>query len=231
MGAPLILRRPPLPACSAQNAARRRERSRLRRKGIDEDYNIQEEHIMELKGSQTEKNLLAAFEGESKARNKYTYFAGKARQEDLPDVEKLFETMAKNESIHGKILYTLLYGEPGSSAENLKDAMGGEYSEWTRMYPDFAKTAREEGFAHVAEAFEKIAQIERNHEFQFLQALANLTRQQNPSAPAVEEEAQPVMVDGYKCQFCGAMFETRPDVCNVCGAIGSFEKATFQKYN
>lgn len=187
---------------------------------------------MELKGSQTEKNLLAAFEGESKARNKYTYFAGKARQEDLPDVEKLFETMAKNESIHGKILYTLLYGEPGSSAENLKDAMGGEYSEWTRMYPDFAKTAREEGFAHVAEAFEKIAQIERNHEFQFLQALANLTRQQNASAPAVEdEEAQPVMVDGYKCQFCGAMFETRPDVCNVCGAIGSFEKATFQKYN
>lgn len=186
---------------------------------------------MNLKGSQTEKNLLAAFQGESMARNKYTYFAEQAQKSDQPEIKALFETMAKNESIHGRILYTLLYGEIGDSAENLKSAMGGEYDEWTRMYPDFAQTAREEGFTEVADAFDKIAKIERNHEFQFLTALVDLARQQNPAAPAPAEEmvSKAVMVNGYKCQFCGATYETRPDVCNVCHAIGSFEKATFQK--
>lgn len=182
---------------------------------------------MNFKGTQTEKNLQAAFSGESMARNKYTFFAERAKSEQLDDIAELFEKMAKNESIHGKLLYKLLCGGIGDTKDNLKDAMNGEYGEWSSMYPDFAKTAKEEGFPEVAELFEKIAAIEKDHELRFLKALAamnSVTQNQSFKNEAEKEEtSREVNKDGYRCMFCGAIYETRPDYCNVCGAIGSFE--------
>ncbi len=190
---------------------------------------------MNLKGSQTEKNLQEAFSGESMARNKYLFFAEKAKQEAHPEIAELFERMARNEGVHGKLLYQKLHNGIGDSNANLKDAMEGEYTEWTSMYPDFAKKAREEGFEDIAVLFEKIADIEKTHEHEFLIALAGLVKSQKKGAS--EEEAplsagnnqKEVTVSGYRCMFCGATFEKRPDVCNVCGAIGSFENATITK--
>ena len=182
---------------------------------------------MELKGTRTEQNLLAAFSGESMARNKYLFYADKARQEGNEEIAELFESMAKNEGIHGKLLYQRLKGV-GNSTENLQDAIQGEYGEWSSMYPEFAAQARQEGFEDIAVLFENIAKIEQDHEMRFMQALLQLQ-----SAGAAEEShaAAPktVTVQGYRCQFCGATFEHRPDVCEVCGAIGSFEETSFKK--
>ncbi len=194
---------------------------------------------MEFKGSRTEENLLAAFSGESMARNKYLFFAEKAEQENHPEVAELFKKMAQNEGMHGRLLYQRLKGI-GSSAANLMDAMQGEYGEWTNMYPSFAKIAREEGFEEVAVLFESIAQIEKDHEFRFLAALNQLNGGKavfmtppaaTQAAPAKEEEKKTeiVTVAGYRCMFCGATYETLPDVCGVCHAIGSFENTVIQK--
>lgn len=198
---------------------------------------------MELKGSRTEQNLLAAFSGESMARNKYLFFADKAKQEGHPEVAELFENMAQNEGVHGKLLYQRLKGV-GSSAANLQDAIQGEYGEWSSMYPSFAAVAREEGFSDIGALFEQISKIEKDHEFRFLTALAQLHKSAAAKAPAtkpaekstVEEKPVPeapvskvVNVPGFRCMFCGATYETRPDVCQVCEAIGSFEPTTIQK--
>ncbi len=188
---------------------------------------------MELKGSRTEENLLAAFSGESMARNKYLFFAEKAEQEGHPEVAELFNKMAQNEGMHGKLLYQRLKGI-GSSAANLMEAMQGEYGEWTNMYPSFAKVAREEGFEEVAVLFDSIAKIERDHEFRFLSALSQLNGgKAAPAASAAptaeEKQTEVVTVSGYRCMFCGATYEERPDVCGVCQAIGSFEPTTIQK--
>ena len=129
---------------------------------------------MELKGSRTEQNLMAAFSGESMARNKYLFFADKARQEGHPEVAELFEQMAQNEGIHGKLLYQKLKGV-GSSAANLQEAIQGEYGEWSSMYPSFADIAREEGFEAIGTLFDQISKIEKDHEFRFLTALAKLS--------------------------------------------------------
>lgn len=183
---------------------------------------------MELKGTRTEQNLLAAFSGESMARNKYLFFAEKAKQEGHNEVAELFEKMAQNEGVHGKLLYQRLKGV-GSSAANLQEAVMGEYGEWSSMYPSFAKIAREEGFEGIGELFDQISQIERDHEHRFLAALAKL----NGAAPAASASAakttKTVEVAGYRCMFCGATYEERPDVCGVCEAIGSFEPTTIQK--
>lgn len=186
---------------------------------------------MSFKGTQTEKNLQAAFSGESMARNKYTFFAEKARQEKQEEVAELFEKMSQNESIHGKLLYKLLHDGIGDTKANLTDAMNGEYGEWTSMYPDFAKTAREEGFTEVAELFDKIAAIEKDHELRFLKALAKLTStgRDQEVKKEVKDGPRMVTVEGYRCMFCGATYEKRPDVCNVCGAIGALENTQFQK--
>ena len=183
---------------------------------------------MELKGSQTEKNLLEAFSGESMARNKYLFYAEKAGQENHPEIKELFERMAKNEGVHGKLLFQKLHNGIGSSNMNLKDAMEGEYKEWTSMYPSFAKTAREEGFDDIATLFENISKIEKEHEGQFLTALSDLIKGKQPSSEDPKQQ-KASLVDGYRCMFCGATYEKRPDVCNVCGAIGSFEPAKIQK--
>ena len=165
---------------------------------------------MELKGTRTEQNLLAAFSGESMARNKYLFFAEKAKQEGHNEVAELFEKMAQNEGVHGKLLYQRLKGV-GSSAANLQEAVMGEYGEWSSMYPSFAKIAREEGFEGIGELFDQISQIERDHEHRFLAALAKL----NGAAPAAKTAApaasasaakttKTVGVAGHRCMFCGA---------------------------
>ena len=192
---------------------------------------------MEFKGSRTEQNLLAAFSGESMARNKYLFFAEKARQEQHPEVAELFEQMAKNEGVHGRLLYQRLKGVGGSAA-NLQEAIQGEYGEWSSMYPSFAQIAREEGFDDVGVLFDQISKIEKDHEFRFLAALAKLNsaggeKTAAPAAsapkPAASAAPQMVTVAGYRCMFCGATYEHRPDVCHVCEAIGTFEPTTIQK--
>lgn len=188
---------------------------------------------MEFKGSRTEQNLLAAFSGESMARNKYLFFADKAKQEGHDEVAELFEKMARNEGVHGRLLYQHLKGV-GSSSANLQEAIQGEYGEWSSLYPSFSQIAREEGFEEVATLFEQISKIEKDHEFRFLAALAKLSSGKSPApekaAPApAPAEPQMVTVNGYRCMFCGATYEKRPDVCGVCQAIGSFEPTTFQK--
>lgn len=192
---------------------------------------------MDFKGSRTEQNLLAAFSGESMARNKYLFFAEKAKQEGHPEVSALFEQMAKNEGVHGRLLYQRLKGV-GSSAANLQEAIQGEYGEWSSMYPSFAQIAREEGFEDIGVLFDQISKIEKDHEFRFLAALAQLNSSAGgktaaPAAsapkPAAPAAPQVVTVQGYRCMFCGATYEDRPDVCPVCQAIGSFESTTMQK--
>lgn len=183
---------------------------------------------MDVKGSKTEQNLRAAFGGESMARNKYTYFAEVARKEEHPEIAELFENMAKNESIHGKLLYKALYGKMGDSATNLKDAIEGEYGEWSSMYPEFAKTAEAEGFNEIAEVFRRISAIEKDHEFRFLKALTQLLSGKK-AQPEPADTAHSITVQGYRCMFCGAIYEKREDVCSLCGAIGSFEPTQIEK--
>lgn len=181
---------------------------------------------MSIKGTRTEKNLMAAFQGESMARNKYLFFAERARQENHPEIAELFESLATNEGMHGKLLYQKLKGIETTS-KNLQTAANGEYDEWHHMYPSFADEAREEGFDDIAKLFENIAKIERDHEFRFMKALMELVSSSNKSS--TETPKKTTTVSGYRCMFCGAVFEERPDVCPVCDAIGSFEETTIKK--
>ena len=130
--------------------------------------------MAELKGSKTEKNLLAAFAGESQAHTKYLYYASKAKKDGYVQIGALFEETAKNEKEHAKIWFKLLNGGMPSTPENLKDAAAGENYEWTDMYAGFAKTAREEGFDHIAELFDGVAAIEKEHEERYRKLLANI---------------------------------------------------------
>ena len=163
---------------------------------------------MELKGSQTEKNLMAAFAGESQARNKYTYFASKARKEGYEQIAAIFEETANNEKEHAKLWFKAL-GGIGTTAENLVSAANGENEEWTEMYPEFARVAREEGFITLALQFEAVAKIEKEHEERYRKLLENV------------ETAQVFAKAGitvWVCRNCGHihMAETAPKVCPVC---------------
>lgn len=129
---------------------------------------------MQLKGSQTEKNLEAALAGESIARNKYTFYSDKAKADGYEQIAELFEETAKNEKAHAQIWYNLLKGKTSTTEENLQLASDGEYYEWNEMYPQFAKTAREEGFDFIAGLFEKVAEIEKQHEERFKTLLNNV---------------------------------------------------------
>lgn len=187
-----------------------------------------EDALMELKGTRTEQNIKAALAGESIARNKYTYFAEQARKEGHPEIAELFERMAGNESIHAKIWYTNLNGPIKSNMQNLRSAAAGEFEEWSDMYPEFARVAREEGFEDLAVLFERVAQVEKSHEKQFMEAVIQLNKQMRAEAAqaAAEEEEKIQHKEGYRCIFCGAVFDERLDVCPVCEAIGSFEPCT-----
>ena len=130
--------------------------------------------MKDLKGTKTEKNLQEAFAGESMARNKYTYFASKARKDGYVQIAALFEETAANEKEHAELWFKLLNGGIGTTAENLKAAAAGENYEHENMYPTFAKEAREEGFDHIAKLFEGVAAIEKAHEERYLKLLANV---------------------------------------------------------
>lgn len=164
---------------------------------------------MNLKGTKTEKNLMEAFSGESQARNKYTYFASKAKKEGYTQIAALFEETAANEKEHAKLWYKLLHGGIGSTMENLKAAAEGENYEWTDMYAGFAKDAREEGFDHIAFLFEEVGKIEKEHEERYLTLLANV---KGETVFKKSEEVQ------WICNNCGHIHTgtEAPGVCPVC---------------
>lgn len=176
---------------------------------------------MSIKHAKTEENLRKALAGESIARNKYTYFAQAARAAGNEEVAAAFEQMAKNEMAHAKFWFEQLYGKPTGVQDCLTRAAQGEYDEWHDMYPEFARQAREDGMEDLAIMFEKVAAIERSHESRFLTLLAKLSRPED--APASQKPAPKQKKSGYRCQFCGAIFEKRPDVCDTCQAIGAFD--------
>jgi len=166
--------------------------------------------MAKLEGTKTEKNLMEAFAGESQARNKYTYFASKAKKEGYEQIAAIFEETASNEKEHAKIWFKLLCGgEVPATADNLKAAAGGENGEWTEMYRRMAAEAREEGFDTIANLFDSVAAIEKEHEERYLKLLANL---ENGSVFAKKEKSV------WICRNCGhiADSENAPKVCPVC---------------
>jgi ferredoxin hydrogenase len=163
---------------------------------------------MELKGSKTEKNLLAAFAGESQARNKYTYFASVAKKEGYEQIAAIFLQTAENEKEHAKMWFKEL-GELGTTAENLKAAAEGENYEWTDMYAKMAEEAEEEGFKAIAAKFRAVAKVEKAHEERYLALLHNVEMQK------VFEKSEEVM---WECRNCGHLVigKKAPQVCPVC---------------
>lgn len=176
---------------------------------------------MELKGSKTATNLMAAFAGESQARNRYTYFAGKARREGLVQIADIFEETADQEREHAKRLFKFMTGDSaeitgafpfgviGTTAENLKAGVAGENFEWTEMYPSFAKTATEEGFVDIAGVFSAIAVAEKQHEKRYLELAKNI------DDGKVFKKDAPV---AWRCRNCGYVHEgtDAPKVCPAC---------------
>ena len=162
-----------------------------------------------LKGTKTEQNLLSAFAGESMARNKYSYYASKAKKEGFVQIANIFEETAANEKEHAKMWFKLLHDGVPSTAENLLDAANGENYEWTDMYATFAKEAREEGFEEIANKFELVAAVEREHEERYRKLLANV------------EGKLVFSRDGdaiWQCLNCGHIMtgKAAPEICPVC---------------
>ena len=162
----------------------------------------------ELKGSKTEQNLWEAFAGESQARNKYTYYASKAKKDGYEQMAQLFQETADQEKEHAKMWFKLIHGI-GSTADNLKDAAQGEYDEWTDMYPRMAREAREEGFEEIAQLFEGVAAIEKVHEEKYKKLLENI------------EQGIVFSRDGdtiWQCRNCGHIYigKQAPEICPVC---------------
>ncbi|MEG1658705.1 MAG: rubrerythrin family protein [Oscillibacter sp.] len=163
---------------------------------------------MELKGTKTEANLQKAFAGESQARNKYTYFANKAKKEGYEQISGIFQETADNEKEHAELWFKAL-GGIGSTEENLAAAAAGEHEEWTEMYAEMAKTAEEEGFLALAAQFEGVLKIEKTHEERYLKLLDNLKKGE------VFKKGEKVM---WFCRNCGhvEIAESAPLVCPVC---------------
>ena len=165
---------------------------------------------MELKGSKTEANLQIAFSGESQARTKYTFYASKAKKEGFNQIADLFEETAGNEKEHAKLWFKELHGGAvPDTAANLIDAAAGENYEWTEMYAEFAATAREEGFTRIADLFEMVGQIEKEHEERYRKLLASIQEGRVFTAEGVTV---------WVCQNCGHVHvgESAPEVCPVC---------------
>jgi rubrerythrin len=176
---------------------------------------------MELKGSLTEKNLLKAFAGESQARNRYTYFASQAKKEGLVQIQSIFEETADQEREHAKrffkflkggdveIIATFPAGRIGTTAENLRAAAGGEHHEWSSLYPEFARVARQEGFAEIASVFDAVSIAERQHEKRYLGLLKNVEEK------SVFKKSKPVI---WRCRNCGCLHEgpEAPEICPAC---------------
>ncbi|MCL2722130.1 MAG: rubrerythrin family protein [Treponema sp.] len=166
--------------------------------------------MADLKGTKTEKNLMEAFAGESQARNKYTYFASKAKKEGYEQIAAIFEETAGNEKEHAKIWFKFLCGgEIPSTAENLKAAAAGENGEWTEMYKRMAAEAKEEGFNDIAFLFEAVGKIEKEHEERYLKLLSNIE-----ASTVFAKKEKSVWI----CRNCGFIFdgEKAPAKCPVC---------------
>lgn len=177
---------------------------------------------MELKGSKTEANLMTAFAGESQARNKYTYFASKAKKEGYVQIAQLFEETANNEKEHAKIWFKLLNGI-GSTPENLEAAAQGENYEWTDMYKTFAEEARAEGFDHIAFLFENVGKIEKEHEERYRTLLANVKNGE------VFKKGSIVV---WECSNCGHIVigEQAPQMCPVCAHPQAYFRIKAKNY-
>ena len=179
---------------------------------------------MELKGSKTEENLRNAFSGESMARNKYTYYAAKAKKEGYEQLASIFEETANNEKEHAKMWFKLLHdGDVPSTIDNLKDAINGENFEWTDMYSSYAKIAREEGFDNIAYLFEEVGKIEKEHEERYKKLLNNI------------EEGIVFSRDGdmvWQCRNCGHIVigKKAPEVCPVCKHPKSYFEIKKENY-
>lgn len=179
--------------------------------------------MAQLKGSKTEQNLMEAFAGESMARNKYSYYASKAKKDGYVQIAALFEETAANEKEHAKIWFKLLHDGIGSTPENLKDAAEGENYEWTDMYDKFAKEAREEGFDDIAALFEGVAAIEKEHEERYRKLLQNI------------EDGIVFSRDGdmiWKCGNCGHIHvgQKAPEVCPVCAHPQAYFEIKAENY-
>ncbi len=179
---------------------------------------------MDLKGSRTEANLIAAFAGESEARNKYTYYASKAKKDGYVQIAAIFEETAANEKEHAKIWFKLLHGGKIADTEtNLADAAAGENYEWTQMYPEFARVAHEEGFEKIALLFEMVADIEKEHEERYKKLLANV------------KDGLVFSKDGdviWQCSNCGhiCIGKNAPEVCPVCAHPQSYFQVKAENY-
>lgn len=180
--------------------------------------------MKDLKGTKTEANLIAAFAGESQARNKYTYYASKAKKDGYEQIANLFTETANNEKEHAKMWFKLLHdGSIPDTATNLKDAAEGENYEWTDMYKSFAEDAKAEGFDHIAFLFEKVAAIEKEHEERYRKLLANI------------EEGLVFSRDGdmvWICTNCGHVHigKNAPEVCPVCAHPKAYFELRAQNY-
>lgn len=178
---------------------------------------------MELKGSKTEANLIAAFSGESQATNKYTYYAAKAKNEGYGQIGAIFEETAGNEREHAKLWFKALNGGIAGTRENLRDAATGEHYEWSDMYAGFARTAREEGFEELARLFEGVADIEKTHEERYLRLVQNIEEN------LVFERGEEMI---WVCRNCGHIHcgKSAPQVCPICKHAQAYFELRAENY-
>lgn len=179
--------------------------------------------MSKFKGTKTEANLMAAFAGESQARNKYTYYASQAKKDGYVQIAALFEETANNEREHAKIWFKLIHDGVGTTTDNLTDAAAGENYEWTEMYKGFAEDARAEGFNDVAFLFESVAKIEKEHEARYLKLLENIK-----GGLVFSREGDTV----WQCSNCGHIVigKKAPDICPVCKHPKDFFQIKAENY-
>jgi len=180
--------------------------------------------MKELKGTKTEKNLMDAFAGESQARNKYTYYSGKAKKEGYEQISAIFEETANNEKEHAKIWFKLLHeGEVPETIENLKASAEGENEEWTDMYARMSKEAKEEGFDHIASLFEMVGKIEKEHEERYRKLLKNI---EDGIVYSKDNE------EAWICRNCGRIHigKDAPEICPVCSHPRSYFEIKSENY-
>jgi rubrerythrin len=198
-------------------------------------FQLKEVLSMELKGSQTEKNLLKSFAGESQARNRYTFFASAAKKEGYEQISAIFTETAGNEKEHAELFFKLLEGGMteitasypagviGTTAENLKEAAEGEKLEWGTLYPDFADVAEEEGFPEIANTFRMVAKVEKEHERRYRKLLANVEQGKVFKKDKIIK---------WKCRNCGHVYEgsEAPERCPVCDHTRSYFEVWCENY-
>ncbi len=179
---------------------------------------------MELKGSKTEQNLMTAFAGESQARNKYTFYASQAKKDGFEQIASIFEETANNEKEHAKLWFKALHdGKVPSTSENLKDAASGENYEWTSMYKEFAETAREEGFNEIADLFEGVGAIEKEHEERYLTLLNSVEEDM-----VFKNEEETIWI----CRNCGHVYRSKEalEVCPICKHGKAYQERRANNY-